>query len=146
MADSEFERLKLKGYLHWTLYLNANQSYLGSAYAWLNRPGEMQRLSQLMWFEMDELFEHVLPQYEKALERFSGPDHVNYAWLGNNFEQHGGHGHMHLVPRYETERRFVGLAFFDVRWGKNYAPRSEWQGSEEVLLKIRDGLRCELSR
>lgn len=89
----DYRDLVLKEYLHWTLYLSEKQSYLGRAYAWLRRPGPMQRLSDLRTDEQRELFGRILPEYERAIEQFR-PGHMNYAWLGNEFREHQGHGHI----------------------------------------------------
>jgi diadenosine tetraphosphate (Ap4A) HIT family hydrolase len=47
---------------------------------------------------------------------------MNYAWLGNLFHEHGGHGHMHVIPRYAVVREFLGAEFKDERYGDNYVP------------------------
>jgi len=139
-----FADLVLKEGPHWTLYLHQNQYYLGRAYAWLVRPGQMQRLSRLPPEELTSL--QALQQlYERALNQLWHPDHMNYAWLGNEFESHKGHGHMHLIPRYIRPVVFGEHTFTDERWGKNYAPYPVQIYSARLMFAIRDVLRQQLA-
>jgi diadenosine tetraphosphate (Ap4A) HIT family hydrolase len=142
MAD--YEQHTLKEYDYWTLFLHGNQYYLGRAYVWLNRPGEMQRLSSLAPAARDELFGTVLSSYEFAVAQLFGPEHMNYAWLGNDFSAHQGHGHMHLIPRYSRVVQFCGREFRDERWGKNYAPSPALELPHDDLFAIRDAIRRKL--
>ncbi|MDP3646126.1 MAG: hypothetical protein Q8R25_03490, partial [bacterium] len=122
------------------LLLNESQRYLGRSYVWLKRPGEMQRLSELADNEKLELFV-IMREYEMALERLWQPNHMNYAWLGNDTDIHDGHGHMHMIPRYRKLRVFAHLVYIDENWKKNYVPYEPHKPTEEVLFKIRDALR-----
>ena len=70
---------------------------------------------------------------------------MNYAWLANLFEEHGGHGHLHLIPRYKDARTFANITFVDGRWGKNYAPFEAFRPEDDLLLEIRDALREAVS-
>ena len=141
---SFYEQLKIKEYNHFGLFVHENQSYLGRSVAWLLRAGGMQRLSGLSDEEQQELFSVVIPEYEKVIEKLWKPDHMNYAWLGNHFHEHAGHGHMHLIPRYKTKRDFYGITFVDDRWGKNYAPCSILNPPETILFKIKESIQAEL--
>ena len=102
----------------------------------------MQRLSAITLAERDELWE-ILHSYEAALHELWKPDLINYAWLGNLVSAHGGHGHMHLIPRYITPRTIDATEFIDSEWGRHYDPKREWnptlQGvctSESLLLSL----------
>ena len=138
-----FQDLVLKEGQRWTLYLHQNQYYLDRAYVWLVRPGQMQRLSQLSLVELASLrtFQQL---YEEALSQLWHPDHMNYAWLGNEFPSHKGHGHMHLVPRYGRPVVFGEHTFIDERWGRNYAPCPTQIYPDRLLLAIQDALRRQL--
>mgnify|MGYP001609300747 CR=1 FL=1 len=105
----------------------------------------MQRLSDLTREELYELMIFVLPPYEKAIDHLWRPDHMNYAWLGNESHVHQGHGHMHLIPRYKHPVLFAGLEFHDDQWGKNYAPYPKLGLPQSTLFMIRDALRKELA-
>jgi len=65
-------------------------------------------------------------------------------WLGNNFHEHKGHGHLHLVPRYQNSREFSGMTFTDENWGRNCFPHTDLFPPKEILVGIRDALREEL--
>lgn len=150
---AHYNELVLKEYPCWTLYLHTDQYFLGRAYAWLEGDGELQRLSKLTPFERNYLWNQVLPSYESALAKLWRPDHINYAWLGNLIDQHGGHGHLHLIPRYQSStssryanvRMFAGHQFADDQWGRNYAPHPALALPDTALLEIRDALRAKLS-
>lgn len=141
--DEEYIPQIIKEYRYWTLSINADQRYLGRAYAWLVREGTMQRFSEITEEEMAEL-RIVMREYETVLADLWQPDFMNYAWLANLFKEHGGHGHMHLVPRYEKPRTFEGIEFVDGRWGANFSPSIPFPVAEEVLWKIRDALKEKL--
>ena len=140
-----YEELCIRKYPCWTVYLNANQSYLGSCYAWLNREGGMQRFSDVSVEELFELHGSVLPAYEKAIDSLWKPSHMNYAWLGNHIYEHAGHGHLHLIPRYASPILFAGREFKDERWGQNYAPRPKPEPEDDILLLIRDALKYTIT-
>ncbi|MBI3572225.1 hypothetical protein HY091_01680 [Candidatus Kaiserbacteria bacterium] len=139
-----YDQLKLKEYEYWMLYLHANQGYLGRAYAWLKRPGAMQRFGGLKFKERDELWDQVLHEYENSVGRLWTPEHMNYAWLGNEFNTHLGHGHLHLIPRYRRVVSFAGVEFSDGQWGHNYAPYPKIKLPEAILFAVRDALKKEL--
>lgn len=136
-----YEQFVVKKYEHWTLLVNQYQTYLGKAVVWLTREGEMQRLSSLTDEERKELWEKVLPEYEAAIEKLFKPDHMNYAWLGNWFHIHKGHGHMHLIPRYASVREFAGRTFIDEKWGNHYITSNDQSLTIELARAVRDALR-----
>ncbi len=137
--DTEYVHQIIKEYTHWTLSIHDDQHFLGRCYVWLVREGEMQRLSQLTSDEVEEL-RVVLKEYEAAVGALWQPDHMNYSWLGNFFHEHGGHGHMHLVPRYKDARSFDGKEFIDGKWGQNFTPHEPLKLKEEELLAIREAI------
>ena len=141
--SAEYEPYVLKGYQYGTLVLHTDQRYLGRAYWWLSRKGTMQRFSNLWAGELVEL-QLVLQRYELALEQLWSPHHMNYAWLGNFFHKHEGHGHMHIIPRYHEPREFVGVQFVDENWGLNYTPYKGFPLPDEKLFLICDALRDTL--
>lgn len=133
----------IKEYQYWTLSLNADQRYLGRAYVWLVREGGMQGFSEITDEEMSEL-RIVMREYERAMRELWNPDFMNYAWLANLFAEHGGHGHLHLIPRYEKPRTFEGVGFVDGRWGKNYTPNEEFKPAPDLFSKIQNVLKEKL--
>ena len=140
----EYEWSILKEYTHWTLLLAETPTpYLGKAIVWLARPGEMQRYSELTIDELTEL-QKILKEYEGALGRLWKPDHMNYMWMGNLFQEHGGHGHMHVFPRYKEVREFDGVKFIDTRWGKFHKPHDTPEFSRTKMEQVRNAIRKEL--
>jgi|GEM_PF-2094859 len=146
-----FDELKLAEFPHWTLYLHANQHYLGRAYAWLRREGKVDFLD-LTPAEHSELFNIVLPRLVHAYERVfcldkssTGPDLLNYQWLCNELS-HGHHGHLHVTPRFRDQRSLGGYSFSDSHFG--YAPLSSKETpprSKEVTWLIHYVLQKELA-
>lgn len=136
----EYVQWTIKEYQYWTLLVHDDQRYLGRAYVWLVREGGMQRFSEITDAEQYEL-RVVMRNYEQALEKLWRPDFMNYAWLANLMEHHGGHGHLHLIPRYKDVRTFAGIEFVDGKWGKNYSPYEKFSPPQEVLAEIRDALK-----
>lgn len=141
--DQSYVQWTIKEYQYWTLLLNDDQRYLGRAYVWLVREGGMQRFSEITDVEYTELH-IVMREYENALKELWDPDFMNYAWLANLISEHGGHGHLHLIPRYINSRTFAGVEFIDGRWGKNCFPSEQFKPSEEILTQLRDALKQKI--
>lgn len=142
--DPEYVPQIIKEYRYWTLSIHDSQRYLGRSYVWLVREGGMQRFSEITDEEMAEL-RTVMREYEAAIGKLWQPDFMNYAWLANLFHQHGGHGHLHLIPRYASPRTFEGIEFVDDRWGQNGQPATPFPLSEELVFKIRDALKAAIA-
>ncbi len=138
--DPEYQYLIVREYPLWTLMVGDNQNYLGRMIIWLVREGDMQRKSGLTNDELIGL-RRVELQAECALKKLFDPGHINYAWLGNRFVLHGGHGHEHLIPRYSKPVTYRARTYTDTRWGNDYhvagdryvPPRSE-------LIALRDDI------
>ena len=142
--DPQYKQFIVKEYKHWTLLIHDDQRYLGRAYVWLVREGGMQRLSEITDEESAEL-RIVIREYEDSMKNLWNPDFMNYAWLANLIAQHGGHGHLHLIPRYKEPRMFAGIEFTDGRWGKNYSPYEHFKPEQDVLFQIRDALKSAVT-
>lgn len=139
----EFIPQIIKEYDLWTLMIHEDQRYLGRAVAWLVRPGQMQDYFDCTSEEKAEL-EILVAQYKRAMSILWQPDKYNYAWLANLHQLHGGHGHMHLIPRYKEPRSFAGLEFVDGRWDQNCWPATVYEPPPEILYKIRDAIKVNL--
>lgn len=84
----------------------------------------------------------VAGRLKVAISRLWAPDRFNYASLGNN----EAHLHIHVIPRYEKERRFADHVFKDARWGKNPFPYDKaYALAPETLESIRTALSSALS-
>ncbi len=142
--DSEYIHTIVREYERWTLMVSDNQNYLGRMVIWLMREGTMQLYSSLSNAELLEL-QQVIRDAEFGLHALWAPDHMNYAWLGNLFHEHGGHGHMHLIPRYRKSRWYRGRAYEDKRWGQNFSPCDAYKPDTVTLHAMRDDLKKALA-
>lgn len=138
--DPEYMHLIVREYPLWTLMVGDNQNYVGRMIIWLVREGTMQRKSQLTEAELLELA-HVEREAEHALDRLFKPGHINYAWLGNLFHMHGGHGHEHIIPRYPFPVRYRERNYIDSRWGHDYhVPGDKYVPTPRHLCLLRDDI------
>ena len=136
-----FERLLVKKYQLWTLYLNEYQCYLGRCYLALNREGNLDPFADCTDGEWSELRDIVRDSLQPALARLFAPDLLNYDNLRNVWP----HCHWHVIPRYAAERTFAGISFTDANWGANWSPYDKgFKVPEEALLGIRDAMLAEL--
>ncbi len=100
MAFKDFEKLKIKVYDMWDLYLHVNQfPYLGRSYAWAKRENATD-VSEMSSSERDELFDKVLPEWERSVKGIFNHDLTNVACLCNTAR----HLHWHFIPRYRSPR------------------------------------------
>lgn len=116
MPRIEFARLEIRRLGSWIWQVHENQSYLGRMIIRLNRP-ETLSLSQSTSEEWLSLHENIRA-FEKLLLRLFSPDRFNYAQMGNVYPQL----HVQAVPRYASKRVWNGRAFYDKKWGENWAP------------------------
>ena len=135
----DYEKLKIKSYKHWDVYLHENQCYIGRVFILLKDEGVEDFLA--IEGEVREEFFLIGKEVKGALKTLFKPDKMNYAALSNVSEKI----HVHVVPRYKQPREFDGLVFKDERWSQNYAPYDRsFVLDESVLFKIRDALKDEL--
>jgi|SRR5579859_1379894 len=117
MSERSYSEYLIKDYTYWTLYLHENQCYIGRTYLVAKIDGKNKDFMDMDSDEIKEFF-MIGRQLKKALHKLFIPDKMNYASLGNIFE----HLHIHFIPRYKSQRTFLGEEFIDKQWGKNYAP------------------------
>ncbi len=115
-AKIDYKDLLIKDYEHWALYLNEYQCYLGRVCLTAKRE-DAKDFIDITEAEQKEFF-NIAQTVKRALYKLFQPDLMNTAALGNVY----AHCHVHLIPRYATERVFKGITFKDSRWGSNYAP------------------------
>ena len=146
LIEEKYRWSILKEYPYWTLLLHEKPGpFLGRGVVWLTRDGTMQRFSSVTPDELSEL-QLVLKEYECAVEALWKPDHMNYLWLGNFFHEHGGHGHMHVIPRYKETRSFEGLLLKDVQYGNLHSPFEQVEYGHERLLRMHGAILAELNK
>lgn len=130
----DYQQLKIKEFRFWDLYLHPNQSpYLGRCYAWARRESAITVLD-MTGNEREELYEKVIPAWYKAVKKLSNPDNINIASLGNATK----HLHYHLIPRFNTTRKFHNHEFKDPNPKGNYSPYDRKKLSLEFLLIVKN--------
>jgi len=99
---------------HWRLVLNRNQNLLGKCFLVARRHREdVPELASGEWIDLRQQLARATEMLRLAFQ----PDHMNYAFLGNQDR----HVHMHLIPRYAGSRRFGGEMFTDPDFPDHYA-------------------------
>lgn len=129
---TDYEKLKVRSFDHWDLYLHDNQCYLG----WLCLFSNPRRTIDLFDLEDRPLQEltSVVKLARSALDRLFKPDRINYSCLCNVCPSL----HVHIIPRYQTDRSYNGVIFRDANWGKNYAPYNKnFKVSDSLLEALR---------
>jgi diadenosine tetraphosphate (Ap4A) HIT family hydrolase len=136
-----YDQFHIFDFEHWVLFLHSGQHYLGRCYLALRRDGAIDIFEDTKPSELCELSQAVATIKEAMIELFC-PDKYDYCSLANEWH----HCHLHLIPRYQSEREFLGATFVDQCWGRNYAlyDRSV-TFPNELLLQIRDALRRALN-
>lgn len=133
----DYEKLKIKSFKYWDLYLHENQCYLGRSFVQLKDKNGIEDFLDIKGDVCEEFF-RIGQSIKKALKILFKPDKMNYAALSNTSPVI----HMHLIPRYKDAREFDGVTFKDMRWGQNYAPYDRsFVLDESTLFKIRDILK-----
>ncbi len=136
----DYEKFKLKSYSSWDLFLHANQfPFIGRGYAWARSP-QARSVVDMSVNERNELFDEVVPDWEKAVSGLWRPDTTNLTFFGNTTQ----HLHAHLIPRYNSPRFFEGIEFKDPNPVGNYSPYPKKTLDELTLFKIRDLLSTSL--
>jgi diadenosine tetraphosphate (Ap4A) HIT family hydrolase len=126
----EYVKYLIGDYKYWSVYVHANQGYLGRCYVWCKREDALD-LPDANDVEQRELFV-ILGKLEEVISKEFDADMLNYAFLGN--ETHHLHGH--VIPRYSKPREFEGHVFTDSNWGHNYKTDKEFVTPPEVLESV----------
>jgi diadenosine tetraphosphate (Ap4A) HIT family hydrolase len=72
-----------------------------------------------------------------ALQRCFAPDQLNFAFLMNQEAQ----VHLHVIPRYQSERTWNGHIFEDPHWGSSFGPEQHLLAPDalaELARRIRN--------
>ncbi len=120
----------------WTMAVNRNQNLLGKTMLVLERP--CTAVVDLLPAEWAELHTE-LRVLVRALERLFSPDQMNFAFLMNQ----GPQVHLHVIPRYQSERTWNGEIFKDPHWGVSFGPEQNPLAPDtlaELAREIRDEL------
>lgn len=124
-TGADFRDNLIKSYSFWFLLLNDDQRLIGRCYAWSRIPGDLQDLALLPIEAVQEL-QLVMRNWSLALRLLEiGFIHPNYEWLGNEFQVHDGHGHLHMVPRYARPFTFLGEYCEDLNFSSEGGTRHD---------------------
>ena len=135
----DYQQLKIQKFENWSLFLHENQYYLGRSYLWAHREEDFD-IFEMNSKEKDEFFD-IGKKVKRAILECFNPDRFNYA----NLQNEANHLHLHIIPRYKTQRLFDGLLFSDENYGKNYAPYDKnFKVNDGILFKIRDEIKSKL--
>jgi diadenosine tetraphosphate (Ap4A) HIT family hydrolase len=136
----DYEKLKIKSYKYWDLYLHENQCYISRTFVQLKDATGVDDFLDIKGAVREEFFQ-IGENINKALKILFRPDKMNYAALSNTSPVI----HIHIVPRYKETREFNKMIFKDTRWGQNYAPYDRsFIMDESTLFKIKDALKEHL--
>ncbi len=127
-----YDRLLIKKFRYWSVYLHENQCYLGRLIIWshhesytdifdlhLNNLNELVKISRLLKLVLNDLF---------------APDLYNWSSYANVVR----HPHVHLIPRYNRKVKQLNIVFEDSRWGANPAPYDKnFILPDEKLMKLK---------
>lgn len=142
-AVTNYRHTTILSYDHWHLRIHLDQAYLGRSVLWRRKRGNAISPTVLSPRERDEAH-YIMVQWEKAVMELWAPARFNHAWLANLTHEHGGHGHWHLIPRYEESRRWRGVCYVDERYGQNYVPYKPRLVDPKILRQLRDDIRGEI--
>lgn len=133
MVESDkYAEFLIKEYKSWGLYLHSNQNLIGRCYLWCKRVDALDFL-EMIDEEREELFK-AAKDVKQALVKLFKPDLFNYASLGNETN----HLHLHIIPRYASERIFAGVTFNDPRWGHSHRTIDDFKISKDVFNQIKE--------
>jgi len=132
--EGDFEKYLISEDQYWKVYLNPNQAYLGRGLIKLKRHSE--DLFDIDSNEQQELFDFGT-RYRNAVNELFTPDMFNYVSAGNRMP----HLHIHIVPRYSSEREFHGITFNDNKWTDTYDPSEKMDLSEDIIKNILESIK-----
>ncbi|MGB3466985.1 MAG: HIT family protein [Cyclobacteriaceae bacterium] len=117
---------------YWTLMVSREQHTLGTMI--LVHHAHTERFSSISSEALQELQE-VQRWAEDRLDELFSPDLYNYLQCGNAVR----HLHLHMIPRYRSDRSFMSHTFTDPAFGDSVQETTEIV-SEDVLEGLRGGV------
>ena len=120
----------------WTVAVNSNQNLLGKSMLVLRRPcSSVAQLADSEWMGAHVWIGRVCA----AVDALFRPDLYNHCFLMNMDRQ----VHLHVIPRYASERHWEGQLFRDTHWGTLFG-REEDHLPDDRLLRLASQIRAEL--
>ena len=87
----DYDELKIKEYKYWDLFLNEKQyPYIGRCYTSSKR-AEADLVIDMNEEEVEELFFHIIPQWNNAVKKLFNCSRLNVSCLGNFWNLQGTH-------------------------------------------------------
>ncbi|MEA3378568.1 MAG: HIT family protein [Nanoarchaeota archaeon] len=120
----------VKHFKHWSLMVSREQHTLGTFILVLNQ--HKIRFSSLDIEELKEMKEIMLI-YENVIDENFHPNLYNYLQCGNAVN----HLHIHIIPRYNTDKRFMGQNYTDKNFGNTVIETSKIE-NEKIILALKD--------
>lgn len=139
VEESEWTKLHIAKINGWTLSVAGNQHVLG----WLMLFPPTKFENSIVHLSDQELldFKRIGQIAEELLKECFNAEWFNYCQQGNNVRRI----HIHLQPRYSTEREFEGHKFIDHGWGRTIRfLNDEDLPSKEIVFKMVELLRNKL--
>lgn len=137
----DYDKLLLKSYTHWDLYLHPNQiPYLGRCYAWSKRENSAKVIDMTLE-ERTELFDIVIPEWNSSIKELFQFDWPNVSCLGNT----SPHCHWHLIPRYHKTITKYGIEFSDPKPNRNYVPYEKKEIDQKTLQEIKKDIQTKIN-
>jgi diadenosine tetraphosphate (Ap4A) HIT family hydrolase len=87
--------------------------------------------------EREELFDIILPAWNKVNKKIFQHDLTNFAIFANTAK----HLHAHFIPRYNQSRTFENIVFTDPNPTGNYSPYPKKELSVEIFNTILSGMK-----
>ena len=114
---------------YWRVALNVNQNLLGKLLIVLGHHKEaVVDLTEPEWQDLREQLRWATGRLQNAF----APEHFNYAFLQNQDR----HIHLHVIPRYATDRSVGGQMFVDAGWPGHYEIGEVVKLSDETMSAI----------
>lgn len=131
--NNDYPDALLKEFQYWAVEVSWNQHTFGNFIVFCKRQG-VEKITDLTDDEMLEL-KHVLEETQEALDKNPTfkPDRYNYWQMGNVVH----HLHIHGIPRYKSDREFLGKTWKD----QNHAAPVCWTYEKldrDTVVAIRD--------
>lgn len=126
-----YEKLKIKEFTYWSVFLHENQCYLGRLVIWSHRE-KFVDIFDLTSAELGELVK-IGRLLKRVIDDLFAPDLYNWASYANIIK----HQHVHLIPRYSRNVKYFDTIFIDKRWGRNPAPYEDLVLPDALLESLR---------
>lgn len=136
----------IKVFDNWVLYLHFKQFFLGRSLLILKR--HETQFDKISKEELNDFF-NIYCLWAGAIKKIVSPYDFNISLSNTEKHIHGGHVHLHLVPRYDSPIIFEKQAFYYEDENKKKSPYN-LVGNQEITdslmrLKIKERILAEIN-